>query len=179
MLPVTPLCVAPSDLSNQLGRPYSTPELLCKLRRVNPALHAPSDTMFPYLVKGAKLVGLYWGDPGNCDFSRTGWRKKARLICSMPADFVPEFTQIGPDGLIIARGWRSALEKVIRSGAATRAALEMEFGTVLSREGSDDGACWHCRKEGKTTPPNGGKEGMCDLHDSIIKAQMRMKEHGI
>lgn len=147
-----------------MGKVYPTGELLTKLRRVNAQLHAPSDGIFPYLVQGARIVGLYWGDPANVDWT-TGQRKQVKFICSMPADFVPEFTQVGPQGVIIAKGWRAVLEKTMKAGAATRAALELEFGTTLAREDRDV-ACPRCRENGQVVRGEGAS-GLCAHHEYV------------
>ena len=139
-----------------------TSEFLRKLRLINSNFCAPNDSIFPYIVQNAKVVGLYLGDP-SFDIGRTTKDKHAKFICSMPADFIPEFTQIGPKGVIVARGWRSVLAKIMSERLAPVAALEAVFASSMSRDGRD-AACPRCRKEGQITKGEGAS-GLCSLHE--------------
>lgn len=140
----------------------TTAEFLRKLRLINRNFCAPSDSVFPYLVQGAKIVGLYLGDP-TFDVTRTGKDKNAKFICSIPADFIPEFTQIGPKGVIITRGWRSVFQKLVKSNVLKTEVIERTFTVTLGREGVDV-MCPRCRKDGNMVRGEGAS-GLCQTHE--------------
>jgi hypothetical protein len=91
----------------------------------------------------------------------------------MPADFVPEFTQLGPKGMIIARGWRSVFEKCIKAGAVTAYDVERTFNVSLARIGKDV-MCPTCRKHNLKIKGEGAS-GLCSRHQ-YAQAQVAYQE---
>jgi hypothetical protein len=108
------------------------------------------------------VTTLWFGDqPGG---------PTAKKITAYTPGPIPEWTQIGPFGDIIAKGWRAIFYKVVRSGAATRAQIEKEFNVSLAVLGRERRLCPRCMREsGARRPTNGGARGLCDFHDDVVR----------
>jgi hypothetical protein len=116
------------------------------------------------MVSGGQEVGLYLGNPGN---------EARALITALPVGLLPEWTQIDPKGRIIAKGWRAVLEKVVKSGAAPRRAIERVFKVNLDITGKDS-LCPKCRTAGKRVRGEGAS-GLCRHHDNVRRGALRSK----
>lgn len=127
------------------------------LRRINPLLYSPSDTVYNYLVKGTGQTGLYLGDPANTT-------QKRKLLLTFPAGVVPEFTQIDAHGRVMARGWRSLFQKLYHAGIVGYNAIQLEFGVNLDI-GERDKACKQCMRGGQTVKSDGSASGLCTDHE--------------
>ena len=153
-MPRTYILCAPSDATDPLGRVLTHIEILRRLRILNPLITAPLNANALAVAKTA----LWLGDPatpGNIP------------ICAMPIGVVPEFTQIAPNGTLIARGWRSVLDRVIKRRAATRGQLERAFGYISEADGLDKN-CVKCRKLGNTVRAT-SHGGLCNVHSDLMK----------
>ena len=167
MLPNTYMLGAPTDADNPFGEPLSAHALLKGLRLCNVNLHAPLpdayDTWFPGKAQG--MTALWLGQP-----STPGSKK----ICAFHLGIMPEFTQIGPDGEILRRGWRSVLRKVITARAATKRTVNRVFKIDIDTDGEDP-SCSRCRMEGRTTKADSAGN-LCTLHANVKKDALRMAE---
>lgn len=160
----TYLLSAPSDADNPLGVTMTSQDLIKGLRRCNAKLSVPDPSVFPwYPLKASGHTTLWYGEPF-----------KGRKITVFRLGPIPEWTQIGPDGLIIARGWRSVLSRVIRSRAVSKHTIEHVFKINMDVCEQDD-ACPQCRREGLGIVLATSASGMCDTHDHALKQIQKAK----
>jgi hypothetical protein len=157
---------APPDCPDPVGKAILTSDLLAGLKRINPAISIweqyPDGLYWP----GKKMNGkfgvktcIWYGEPGG----------ESNKISSISAACVPEFTQMSKNGYEIVKGWRAIFEKVIQSGAATRAQIETEFKVSLGFIGQGI-LCHACVKMGKRRVHNGGVLQLCKNHENIARA---------
>jgi hypothetical protein len=164
-IPSTPLMVAPSDAPNPLGRTIPSSDLIRRLIKLNPRIFCPDINDANHIEAWHGVTSLWLGEPGG----------GGRPICGIRLGPIPEWTQISEEGILITKGWRAIFDKVIRSGAATRYAIEVEFGLTIS-DGPRDALCGRCVREGRREPANGGMRGYCDTHDDIQDVVMRARK---
>ena len=167
-IPSTYLLTAP-DAADALGQTLTSTELVKGLRMCNPNLMVPDPSVFTWYPGQANgHTSLWLGEPF-----------KGKKITVFRLGAIPEWTQVDPKGIIIARGWRSVLVKVIRSGVASKRDVERIFKIDMSVAGEDN-HCPQCRREGLGFVKPNGKWGMCDTHSSawsqIAKAKRQKKE---
>lgn len=93
-------------------------------------------------------------------------------ICAFHLGMIPEWTQVAPGGVMIARGWRSILDLCIRRRVASRRAVERVFKISMDI-GGRDGFCRICRKDGLKSPVD-GKSDRCEAHRD---AQRNLQQH--
>lgn len=108
-----------------------------------------------------------------------GYNDKAtsRKISSIPIGMIPEFTQLGPKGEVVALGWRRIFSKVRQVAKIPQAHIENAFGVSLEVQGSD-GFCWSCKKVGKLVKAT-SKGQQCDFHRQVldrVRQASRLKE---
>lgn len=157
-LPSTYLLTAPSDSEDTLGMTMTSTDLVKGLRMCNPNLTVPDPSVFPwYPLQANGHTTLWLGEPF-----------KGKKITVFRLGAIPEWTQVDPQGLIIARGWRSVLSRVIRTKCATQAAIERVFKISMEIVGVDN-SCPQCRREGKGLVKATSATGMCDTHDHLLK----------
>lgn len=145
----TPLLVAPASADSLIGAAMPSAELTRGLQRANPRLYV--------FDQDRAHSGVWLGKPGA---------PGTIFICAFHLGLVPEWTQIDESGRLIRKGWRAIFEKVIRSGATTRPALERIFRVSLAT-GHATYLCSRCVKEGNRNTHNGGKNNLCDFHEAI------------
>lgn len=135
----------------------SSADLVKGLRRCNSNLTIPDPSVFTwYPLQAQGHTSLWLGEPF-----------KGRKITVFRLGTIPEHTQLDPNGLIIARGWRSVLSRCIRARVVSKLDVEREFRISMDIEGSD-GTCIQCRREGLGTVPATSASGMCDTHDHVL-----------
>ena len=98
----------------------------------------------------------------------------SRKISAIPIGIIPEFTQLDPNGKILALGWRRILEKCVSAGRMNRAKIEKAFGKTLDVSGPS-GQCISCKKLGKDVPAN-GKGSQCDFHRNVLSQAYRARQ---
>ncbi len=173
--PGTYLYSAPSGISIEaaLGRAIPSHDLVKGLQRINPRIKAwqqyPAGVFYPgknhedqkgnVIAQG--VTTLWIGDePGG---------PRARKITAYTPGPIPEWTQIGPFGDLIAKGWRAIFAKVVRTGAATHRQIEREFKLSLTVDGKEKKLCPRCiRESGARRRNNGGARGLCTFHESVV-----------
>ena len=149
----TYLLTAPSDAVDALGVTMMSSDLIKGLRNCNNNLTVPDPSVFPWYPGQANGHTSMWlGEPF-----------KGKKITVFRLGAIPEWTQLDPNGMIIERGWRSVLSKVIRSKAVTKASVERVFRLSMDIAGPDN-CCPQCRREGLGFVTPNGKSGMCDTH---------------
>lgn len=160
----TYLLTAPSNTDNPFGQTMTSTDLVKGLRRANPALSVPDPSLFEwYPLKSTGHTTLWLGEPF-----------KGKKITVFRLGAVPEWTQLDPNGLVIARGWRSVLSRAIRSGAVSKHRIEHIFKINMDVCEKDD-ACPQCRREGLGTILATCASGFCDTHDTAFKQIQRAK----
>lgn len=169
-VPNTYLMCAPSDVDNPFGAALTTVEIIRGLRRCNPRIfakcnHVMQEAATHLLRVGVQGITSIWFDDPV---------RGAKKITALPVGVIPEFTQIGPTGMVEALGWRKIFEKVVKSKATTRRKIEREFKVVLDSDGSD-GSCTGCRKEGKLSRAEHAS-GLCVDHESVRQIGLRGAE---
>lgn len=150
MIPKTYLLTAP-DLADGLGQSMLSTDLIRGLQIANSRIAVPAPTQALYGRSGHTAIWL--GEPK---------KPGSKMICAFHAGAIPEWTQLAPDGVVIARGWRAILDRCINVGVASRARLEQIFRVNLEVEGRT-ADCPKCAREGKRVRANGAA-GMCDAH---------------
>jgi hypothetical protein len=139
-------------------------DLIKGLRLCNPNLTVPDPSVFTwYPLQASGHTSLWLGEPF-----------KGKKITVFRLGAIPEWTQIDPKGLIIARGWRSVLSRVIRSRAVSLSAVERVFKISMD-VGGPDASCPQCRREGLGIIPATSASGMCNTHDHAWKQIARAK----
>lgn len=157
-LPATYLLAAPSDAADALGKTMSSADLVKGLRMCNANLTVPDPSVFTwYPLQASGHTTLWLGEPF-----------KGTKVAAFRLGAIPEWTQIGPDGLIIARGWRSVLSRVIQLKMVTQPAIERVFKINMDIVGADN-SCPQCRREGLGLIRATSATGMCDTHDHLLK----------
>lgn len=156
-IPASYLLSAPSD-ADALGKEMNSTDLVKGLRICNPNLTVPDPSVFPwYPLQATGHTSLWLGEPF-----------KGRKITVFRLGAIPEWTQIDPKGLIIARGWRSVLSRCIRARVVTKTTVERVFKVDMTV--SDPGpVCPQCRREGLGNVPATSASGMCNTHDHAWK----------
>ena len=158
MVPATYLLVAPSDATDTFGRMMTHAEIIRRLKQANSNLYAPEN----WHTWGANKTSLWIGVP---------LQPGSLKVCAFQLGAIPEWTQIGPDGMIISRGWRSILERCIQMRAARQDVLERLFHVTLGLSGRD-GNCVKCRRQGKIVGATSAGN-LCDMHSDMQKQSDR------
>lgn len=96
-------------------------------------------------------------------------RTHGRKVCAFHLGWVPEWTQLSPEGTVIRRGVRDILERFIKAGGASRQRVERIFKTYLDYDG-DDGSCVKCRRRGKRVPYTSSHTKLCDFCGAVETA---------
>ena len=161
-IPLTPLLCAPSDADNVLGTTISGFDIVRGLRIVNPRICVPDSSTF---ASFPGMTSLWLGEP---------WAKGSKYLGAFHLGAVPEFTQIGPDGKMIAKGWRSIFDRIIKNRLATQAAIERVFRINLDYAGTDS-LCVRCAREGIRRDHDGGARKMCAIHNDVYAGVERSK----
>ena len=165
----TYLLCAPAGASDLLGRSLLCTDIVARLKILNPQIalweQYPPELWWP----GRDWAGTVWGVKTTLWLGPPG-EPTSQKISAINASTVPEHTQIGPDGKSIVKGWRQIFEKVIKSGAVTRTALEAAFGVTLAYTDNDGLLCGACLKQGRRRKHNGGLLRLCRLHEQVMKA---------
>ena len=162
MIPKTYLLTAPSDALDPLGRSMSHTEVIRLLKLANPSLYIPTEG---WQTWGKDLTSIWTGVP---------LQPGSKKICAFRLGMIPEFTQIGPDSRVIARGWRAILERVVAMRAAKRTDLERLFNVTMGFDGRDKN-CYRCRRFGVVAPSD-SPGGMCKLHDGMERWAHRQRQ---
>ena len=117
----------------------------------------PDYHWWPGREKGVSCLWL--GEPGG---------KSTKISACTHGPFT-EFTQLSPDGGIMAKGWRGIFEAVIKCGGATRMSLEKEFKVDLGIDhNASTGYCEGCMKMGIKAKGHGVRN-MCNMHSQLEK----------
>lgn len=160
--PSTYLLTCPDKAVNQLGQSMMSSDIIFGLRRINNNIVVPEpdeSNWKPRKVHG--MTALWYGKPRG---------EGSTLISGIHLGAVPEYTQIddtsGPSGEILMKGWREIFSRVIRRTPVTQIQIEREFHISLEVTGASNN-CTQCAKEGIHEQQNGGKRGLCDMHDSV------------
>jgi hypothetical protein len=163
-LPRTYLMTPPAGAADPFGAGMSPRDLVRGLRQCNPGLCIPLPEHYDgwYPGKGAGQTCIWWGKPPT-KVEKTD----ALKITSFWLDVIPEFTQLGAKGKIIRRGWRSILEKCIKSGAITAPQVERVFKIRLDYDGKDK-LCPTCLRRGQRNKATGAS-GLCDMDEQVRK----------
>ena len=156
-----------SEGLHALGRTFMTSDLIARLKAINPRIalweQFPPELWWP----GKEWQNTDWGVKSSLWLGAPG-EPGSQKITAINLTMVPEFTQEGPTGETIVKGWRQIFEKVIKAGAATRAELERAFQTTLYY--SDDTVLCHgCTKAGRRRRHNGGVLRLCNLHEQAVR----------
>jgi len=99
--------------------------------------------------------------------------KASRKISAISIGVIPEFTQLDPNGMVVALGWRRILEKAIKNGRMNRAKIEKAFGRTLDISGSS-GQCYSCKKVGKNVKADSGDQ--CNFHRGVLNNAERARQ---
>jgi hypothetical protein len=157
-VPQSYLLTAPSESGDVLGRGIPSHKIVSGLKKIDPRIWT------------SKIFGedtcLWVGPENNAAASRK--------ISSMPIGMIPEFTQLGPEGTVIALGWRRIFEKAMQVAGLNRGHVESAFGVTLTTEGRD-GYCWSCKKQGKLTKAT-SKGQQCDFHRQVLDTAYRARQ---
>ncbi len=185
MLPKTYLMTAPKEVAqNPFGETLLSDDLIRGLRRCNPNIVMPlpdhytgwypgKDRENPVdSKKGATCIWLGQPCKGDGCPCLKGGACTGRKITGTTLGAIPEWTQIHPDGTVLAVGWRHIFEKVVKAGATSKARLEQEFKIVLDVGPPEQGVCPVCRRVGKQTKGY-GKLNLCRRHD-VMRRVMRL-----
>ena len=151
-VPDTYLLTAPNTTGDLFGQAMPSHNLIQTLKKVDRRVWTDSVLYGPPTC-------LWIGEHQN--------KKASRKMSSIPTGVIPEFTQLAPEGMIVALGWRRILEKCIRYGRMDRAALEKAFGRTLD-VGGEGKNCRSCKQLGQDVKAN-GKGAQCDFHSNLIK----------
>lgn len=179
MLPQTPLLCSPEE-DNPFGKGMSHHDLMKGLRQCNNNLSIPQpDVMGWYPGKVTGHITLWLGRPWlgcvtGCTHACTHKADGGKKITTFHLGVLPEWSQVGPDGEIMRRGWRSVLAKVIKSGAATKRTVHRIFKCNLDYD-DWDGYCDKCRAEGKFEKADTASK-LCDLHEMARKTYVAAKQ---
>ena len=157
--------VAPSDAPNLLGRVIQSSDLIRRLIKLNRTIFCPDINDANHSESWHGVTSLWLGTPDG----------GGRPICGIRLGPVPEWTQISDEGILITKGWRAIFDKVIRSNAISRSAIEEEFGVTLSDGSRDAGLCPKCIKEGRREATDGGARGYCADHNEVYDSVARAK----
>lgn len=171
MLPFTDLHQAPAKYPNPWGRGMHHTEMMKRLKLLNANINAPLPEHYPGWFPGKEhgITCLWIGEPSL---------PTSRKICAFTLGAIPEFTIKDENGNLQQKGWRAIFAKLIRARAVKKRDLERVFSVTLDRNmKQSDGTCWHCARAGKSVRSDGGKDGLCKLHDRIMKICARAKEH--
>lgn len=162
----TYLLVPPDGESGDFfGRGIHSSEIAGRLNQINPAI-VTSETW----AAGATQITTARHLPGITCL----WLGKEK-ITAMRIGVLPEYTQQGPDGLEICKGWRAIFEKVISAGAASRNQIERAFGITLAPMPRSL-LCQECLRKGKRRKHNGGVRQLCRFHENARLASERLRE---
>ena len=154
-VPNSYLLTAPEGSGDLLGRGIPSRTLLDGLKKVDKRIWTTS-------LFGEETC-IWRGEAGN--------KENSKKLSSVPIGVVPEFTQLTPDGLVFALGWRRILEKCVNFGGLNRGHVENAIGVTLTVEGHD-GFCWSCKKAGKLVKAT-SKGQQCDMHRQILDTVKR------
>jgi hypothetical protein len=172
MLPRTAVMCAPDRAFDQLGTGMPSSDLICGLKLLNSRVVIPLPEHYAewYPGKRAGQTCIWLGPPGH---------PKSSKICAFHLGMIPEWTQIAPGAVMIARGWRSILDLCIRRRVASKAAIERVFRVNMDVGGKDT-LCRICRKDGLRSPVD-GKADVCEAHRNaqmdLAVSRERKKEH--
>lgn len=164
MLPKSYLLTAPSDLENTFGNPLHSTDLVKGLRRINPQLCVPLPEHYRW-YPGQKMgmTTLWLGMPGE-----------GKKISAFRLGPIPEFTQLGPTGQLVSKGWRQIMLRCMDAKVVTARQLEREFKVVLETDGRD-GTCTKCRKEGRLIAATSDHR-LCDIHAANVATVKKGRE---
>lgn len=151
-VPRSYLLVPPDGDSNPFGRAIPWTDFVRWLKTVNPRIyHTP--------VTAWGMTTLWNGVPHA---------PGSKSISAMNIGDIPEWTQVDDKGMIIAKGWRAILKKVVQARAARKEAIERVFRVSLDLT-DKDGLCRTCIAEGQRRPVTSAS-GLCNFHDSALDA---------
>lgn len=162
--PRTYMYVAPGGSTSRFGQSILSSTLIAGLQRLDSRLQIPMPSSIPHWYPG-KDVGqtcIWLGEPS---------KPKSIKVCAFHLGAVPEYTQVAENGMIMARGWRSIFEQVMRRTAITRTALEREFRVRLEHDGTD-GYCAKCAKVGHRVKADSARN-LCSVHAAAQQAAVK------
>ena len=158
MIPHNYLLCAPSDGEESLGKGMHSTDFLKAIRQCNPNLTTPDPSVHGwYPRKNVGHTTIWLGEPF-----------KGRKITTLQLGIIPEWTQVDPQGLIISRGWRSVIQKLLQARCVTKRTIERVFKITLDL-GKPNDICQQCLKEGRGRIPTKAASRLCDTHDHLIK----------
>lgn len=170
-IPKTYLFVAPEGAPDPVGRGIPFGTIVKGLKKLNSRISVweqfPDGLWYPGKQSGKTCL---WLGPAGCDENTHSVK-----ISAINTGIVPEFTQLGADGRIKMKGWRTIFEKVIKSGAATRAQIEAKFKVDLTIWG-EDLLCKPCAKMGRRRAHNQGARKLCRWHEQIANVADQIVE---
>lgn len=160
----------PGEAEDFFGRGIHSSDVVARLKKINPRIvtNEPVDagrTLIPTARALPGITCLWLGEAGGT----------AQKITSMRIGVLPEYTQLGPDGLEVCKGWRAIFEKVIKSGAARREQIERAFGVTLALM-PETLLCRECLRRGKRRKNNGGVHQNCKFHENARLMSERLRE---
>ncbi len=165
--PNTMLLGSPSVNDDPFGTPIISSDMVSGLRKINPDIYSQEQHTW----------GLWY--PGKARGITTLWVASSdgtsRKISAYNYGAIPEFTQIGPHGDIIAKGWRAIFEKVVRCKAASRKAIEKKFRVNLELGDPDTVYCGKCRISGQFVKSENAS-GLCYMHELTRKDVLRWQQ---
>lgn len=156
--PFNYLLAAPSEGDDALGHGMHHNDFMRRVRVCNPNLTIPDPSVHTwYPGKAAGQTAIWLGEP-----------LKGKKITTFHLGIIPEWTQIDPQGLIIRRGWRSVLQRLIARRCITKLAAERAFHITLDL-GKPSDICQQCLREGRGRVPTKAASRLCDTHDKLTK----------
>ena len=155
------LLTAPAGSGDLLGRGIPASKIIGGLKKIDKRIWT------------TKLFGeetcLWFGGHSN--------KLASKKISSIAIGVVPEFTQLGPGGEVIALGWRRLFEKCIKVAKIKRAYIENAFSITLDISG-EDGFCFSCKKAGKLNRAT-SKGTQCSMHRQVLDTVAKVKQDKI
>lgn len=158
------LMYAPSD-EDPLGRPMLWPDLERGLKMANSALIIvkPEQSQYWYPGRAFEGVSLWERPPGT-----EGARKITTFNLRSAHGAIPEHNQMNSKGLMIARGWKSVLWRVVNTRCATKAAIERIFKLSLDTHEPGKSWCTQCKLNNKFERAYSAS-GLCEDHEVARK----------
>jgi len=162
--PRTHLLTAPADVGMcAFGQVIHSNDLIRKLKRINPRVY--------HWQASANLKASWDGESKGSTclwISRGGG--KADKITAFGVGPIPEFSQIGPEGLVIVKGWKAIFERCISCRVTTRNRIEQVFGVSLDYHEKTDATCISCLKERGSIVKTSAPGALCFNHQGVRDA---------
>lgn len=157
-VPFNYIITPPKHEKNPFGSAMTGIDLVKGLRQANPKVYVPEPR-----PGNEGHTCIYLGDPSF-----------HRVICAFQYTFIPEWSQVHPQGYIMQRGWRDILRRCVKHGVASQATLERIFKVNLDLTPAEP-LCQRCLMDSKITS-NVHASGLCSLHESARLDALRWRD---